>query len=177
MKLPRVTGSVFAGTALTVLALDRWSKYLVQSRMAEHESIPLWPDVFHLTYILNPGAAFGIFAHQRWLFIGITVLVLLGILLAAWKLTDDHVLLRLGLALQAGGAVGNFIDRVQSGLVIDFLDFRIWPIFNIADIAITVGVALLIIGILMMPDEERDNRPNQECGNDDPKRENQQAIQ
>ena len=112
--------------ALFVTVLDQLVKWIVQQHMVWGESIPLISGVFHLTYIINPGAAFGILAYQRWFFLAIVILLFgaIGMLL--------------------GGALGNAIDRVRISGVVDFFDFRIWPIFNVADIFICVGVALIV---------------------------------
>lgn len=111
-------------------------------------SIPVIQDVFHITFVLNPGAAFGILAHQRSFFIvmGI-VIVILGGLFSPYIRRQCRIF-RCGTALLLGGALGNLIDRMRFGHVIDFFDFRIWPVFNIADIAIVVGVAAIIYAIL-----------------------------
>lgn len=138
-------------TALLVLLLDQGIKYLVQTQMAVGQSIPVWPQVFHLTYVENPGAAFGLLANQTTFFIVITCLVIIGIIVFYHRLAHSSRWLRLGLALQLGGAVGNLIDRLRFGFVIDFFDFRIWPVFNIADMAIVTGVALLCLELLRMP--------------------------
>jgi signal peptidase II len=116
--------------------------------MAELESIPLIRGVFHLTYILNPGAAFGMLAYKTVFFIVMTIVVIGGIMIYNHRLVGERLVLRIALGLQVGGAIGNLIDRVRSGYVVDFLDFRVFPIFNFADTAITVGVGLLILEIL-----------------------------
>ena len=117
--------------SICIVVLDQVVKFLVAHEMFPGMSIPVIQDVFHITFVLNPGAAFGILAHQRSFFI-------------------------VGTALLLGGALGNLIDRVRFGHVIDFFDFRIWPVFNIADIAIVVGVAAIIYAILfkMHPAED-----------------------
>ena len=108
------------------------------------ESIPVLPGIFHITYIENPGAAFGMFANQRMIFILAALLVIVAVCAAYRRLMEEGRTVRWGVALLLGGAVGNLIDRVRTGRVIDFLDFRIWPVFNIADVGICIGVALLI---------------------------------
>ena len=128
-----------------VLILDQAVKALVQQKMAEGMSIPILPGAFHLTYILNPGAAFGLFAEQRWLFILVAVLLVTGVAFLFRQLVQQPPMLRLGAALLVGGALGNLLDRIRIGRVVDFFDFRIWPIFNIADIAICVGVGLILL--------------------------------
>ncbi|WP_405756246.1 signal peptidase II, partial [Anaerovibrio slackiae] len=118
------------------------------------QSLPVIKGIFHITYVLNPGAAFGMLEHQRWFFILVALAaVLLG---AAFykKLQQESFLMRSGAGLLLGGAVGNLADRIQSGLVVDFLDFRIWPVFNIADIAICAGAGILIFDIWQRRNED-----------------------
>lgn len=142
--------------SICIVVLDQVVKFLVAYEMFPGMSIPVIQDVFHITFVLNPGAAFGILAHQRSFFIvmGI-VIVILGGLFSPYIRRQCRIF-RCGTALLLGGALGNLIDRVRFGHVIDFFDFRIWPVFNIADIAIVVGVAAIIYAILfkMHPAED-----------------------
>lgn len=133
---------------LAVVILDQFSKYIVVENMALGESIPIIEEVFHLTYILNPGAAFGMFAHNRLFFIAIAVIVIGIIIWARREILASPWEVKAGCGLFLGGAIGNLIDRVRQGLVIDFFDFRVWPVFNIADIAICIGVGLIIWNLL-----------------------------
>ena len=133
---------------LAVVILDQFSKYIVVENMALGESIPILEEVFHLTYILNPGAAFGMFAHNRLFFIAIAVIVIGIIIWARREILASPWEVKAGCGLFLGGAIGNLIDRARQGLVIDFFDFRIWPVFNIADIAICIGVGLIIWNLL-----------------------------
>ena len=133
---------------LAVVILDQFSKYIVVENMALGESIPIIEEVFHLTYILNPGAAFGMFAHNRLFFIAIAVVVIGIIIWARREILASPWEVKAGCGLFLGGAIGNLIDRAWQGLVIDFFDFRIWPVFNIADIAICIGVGLIIWNLL-----------------------------
>jgi len=134
---------MFFWVAAFTLFADRFSKALVQAAMSPGESIPVLPPYFYLTYIVNPGAAFGIFAHRRLLFVAVTVLFLAGIIFSYKKLVSQRVFTKYGLALVWGGALGNLIDRLAYGAVVDFLDFRVWPVFNLADTAIVVGAGLI----------------------------------
>ena len=137
---------------LGIVALDQFTKALIMRSMVPGQSIPLVQDVFHLTYVLNPGAAFGILSNQR-MFLLITGAVL--ILATAYfypLLKKSDGFLRLGATAILSGAVANLIDRVQTGYVVDFIDFRIWPVFNVADIAIVVGMGLMIYAILFRLD-------------------------
>lgn len=133
---------------LAVVILDQFSKYIVVENMALGESIPIIEEVFHLTYILNPGAAFGMFAHNRLFFIAIAIVVIGIIIWARKEILAAPWEVKAGCGLFLGGAIGNLIDRARQGLVIDFFDFRIWPVFNIADIAICIGVGLIIWNLL-----------------------------
>lgn len=138
--------------SMLVIGLDQWTKQYIQQHMELGMSIPVIKNIFHITYILNPGAAFGIMEHKTMFFIAIAVLLIGGILYVYPKIPAEYKLLRAGIGLMAGGAVGNVIDRARTGYVVDFFDFRIWPIFNIADIAIVVGVSLIIYTLLLNPD-------------------------
>lgn len=133
---------------LAVVILDQFSKYIVVENMALGESIPIIEEVFHLTYILNPGAAFGMFAHNRLFFIAIAIVVIGIIIWARKEILASPWEVKAGCGLFLGGAIGNLIDRARQGLVIDFFDFRIWPVLNIADIAICIGVGLIIWNLL-----------------------------
>lgn len=150
---PRSLNLLFSVTAV-IIVLDQATKLLVHSRMALHESIPVFPSFFQLTYIRNPGAAFGIFAGMDsgfrttfFVLISIAALVFLGNLYL--KIPRDSLMGRFSVSLIIGGAVGNLVDRIRFGEVVDFLDFFIgrhhWPAFNVADSAISVGVGLLIL--------------------------------
>ncbi len=141
--------------AVVVVILDQWSKYYVQSQMSLGMSIPVIPEIFHLTYILNPGAAFGILENQRFFFVIIAVAMIATVVYLYPRLPSKPLLLRLGIGLMVGGAVGNVIDRIKTGYVVDFFDFRIWPIFNIADIAIVVGVSCIVY-TLVFTEEKKD---------------------
>ena len=138
-----------------VVAGDQFTKALVMRSMVPGQSIPIIQDIFHLTYVLNPGAAFGILSNQR-MFLLVTGAVL--ILATAYfypLLKKSDTFLRLGATAILSGAVANLIDRVQTGCVVDFFDFRIWPVFNIADIAIVFGMAFMIYAILFRLDDSQ----------------------
>ncbi len=142
------------GIGIIIFVVDQLVKHLVIGSMHLGESIPVIKGIFHITYVLNPGAAFGMLEHQRWVFIlvAVTVLLVAGIFYS--KLKRESNLLQAGAGLLLGGAVGNLVDRIQTGLVVDFLDFRIWPVFNIADIAICVGAGILILDMWQRRNED-----------------------
>ncbi|MGI6143239.1 MAG: signal peptidase II [bacterium] len=138
---------------LLVLFFDQLTKFWVQKSMMPRDSIPLIPGVFHLTYVQNTGAAFGFLRGKTLFFIAVAVLVLGFIIFLIPRLPRGNLLLRVVFGLLLGGALGNLIDRIRFGYVVDFLDFRIWPVFNIADMAIVVGVCFLVWVILFRTPE------------------------
>jgi signal peptidase II len=135
---------------ISIVIFDQIVKSYIQSIMLVGMSIPVIPDVFHITYILNPGAAFGILENQRMFFILIGIAILCAAIYFYSYIKKENVFIRYGVSMLLGGAVGNLIDRVRIGYVVDFFDFRIWPIFNIADIAIVVGVGCIVYSVLFI---------------------------
>ena len=138
----------FVIVALLVVIFDQLTKYYVVENFYLGESVPVIENIFHWTYILNPGAAFGMLEGSRWFFVVIAVGVLGGIWYMKDEINEGGWMMQYGAAFFGGGAIGNLIDRARSGLVIDFFDFRIWPVFNVADIAICVGVAMILWKVL-----------------------------
>ena len=145
---------ILAMVSVGTILLDQATKVHIMQTMRLHESIPVIPNVFSLTYIRNPGAAFGILASSsngfRLLFFGFTSLFALVLLATIFfRLRHDDWIGQLSIAGILGGAIGNLLDRMRFGEVIDFLDFYIdayhWPAFNVADAAISVGVCFLIV--------------------------------
>lgn len=145
-------------TGAVTLVADLVTKWVVQRYMALGDSIPVIPGVFHLTYVMNAGAAFGMLQNQRTFFLVVSVVAVAVILYFAWQLRQPWGFLPLALGLQLGGALGNFIDRLRYGQVVDFFDFRVWPVFNVADSAISVGVGLLILHLWQEGARERAGR-------------------
>ncbi|TVT29128.1 lipoprotein signal peptidase [Salinicoccus cyprini] len=147
MKSYRIVPMAVLG--LFILALDQYTKYLVVRFMEEGESIPLLGDFLSLTSHRNSGAAWGLFQGQMIFFYLVTVLVL-GILVYVYiKEAKDNFLLQTAIVLLMAGAFGNFIDRVLFQEVVDFIDVLIisydFPIFNVADSALSIGVVLMLI--------------------------------
>lgn len=135
--------------AIITVLVDQLTKYIISADIPLNTSIPIVENVFHITYILNAGAAFGMLEDSRWFFVAMAVLVLAAFVYYRRLILSEDMFIQYGCALFAGGALGNLIDRIHTGLVIDFFDFRIWPIFNVADIAICVGVGCIIWSVLM----------------------------
>ncbi len=138
-----------------ILALDQVTKYVISTNFLPGESLPVVPHVFHITYVLNPGAAFGMLPQARWFFILAAAVLLVGFLCYHKRLKREPATFYYGCVAMIAGAVGNLIDRIQHGLVVDFFDFRIWPVFNVADIAIVLGVAGMVFAILFRMKDAR----------------------
>jgi signal peptidase II len=157
MTLPKTGNSGSCGNkikipafviVLLVLLCDQFSKFIVIKNLSLHQSIPLIKGIFHLTLVYNRGAAFGILKNQIPLFIFTSLIAVILIYFNYRQNTKKKTFsYNLSLGLILAGALGNLIDRLFLGYVIDFLDFRIWPVFNIADSAITVGAFLLAYSI------------------------------
>jgi len=147
---------LFVATTLAVIALDRWTKQLAIAHLLESgvRSVPVAGEYVRFTYVENRGAAFGLLQDQTYFFIVVGVVVIAVIVASYRYIPEPSWLLNLCLGLQMGGAVGNLIDRIRVGYVVDFIDLTFWPVFNIADSAICVGVAGLAITVLF-PARER----------------------
>lgn len=147
------------GVAAAVLVADLFTKWLVTTRMTEFQEIPVIPGFFSLQFVHNPGAAFGMLAGQQWLFIGVSVAAIAGILYFLRQPEGRVGLTPWALGLILGGAAGNLVDRFRYGEVVDFLLF-FWrdyhfPNFNVADTGITAGVGLFVLQMWWMGEKER----------------------
>lgn len=136
-----------------VLAIgsDQLSKYLVTANLKDIGTLPLIEDVFHFTYVENRGAAFGMLADHRWVFMVLSVLGIAALI--AWLVIEKpkSLWLKLAVSLIIGGGIGNMIDRVMLGYVIDFIDCRFinFYVFNIADSCVCVGCALFMLTVII----------------------------
>lgn len=138
----------------TIVALDALTKYIVQQTLVLYHPVPVLGDFFRLTYIYNPGAAFGLHlgSYSRYIFLVLTVVAVVVLFLWYRSTPADDRLRLVAIASVTGGAIGNLIDRIRSHRgVVDFLDVGVgavrWPVFNIADIAVTTGAVLLAISL------------------------------
>ena len=150
MKISRSTWVLLVIAAATLLA-DQSSKYVVMTRMAPESMwapVPAFASFFTVTYTTNTGVAFGLFKAWGTAFIGVAVVVIAAIVVYQSQVPADAWLVRAALGLQLGGAAGNLIDRLRLGHVTDFIHFHFWPVFNLADSAIVVGVVLLAFTML-----------------------------
>ena len=165
-------GLLFLGLAVLVVLLDQMTKRLAEERLdrAGVRSVPLpfVGDYLRFTYVENRGAAFGLLQDQTAFFVFVGILVV-GVIAASYRyLPRSGFLVHLALGLQLGGAVGNLIDRVRQGYVVDFVDFGYhsnwWPVFNVADSAIVVGVALLALNALSPTAVGKSGNPSDASG-------------
>ena len=127
---------------LAILSLDQLTKFLVTKNLLYNQSVPVIKGIFLITLIHNRGAAFGILKNQISLFI-LTAIFAIVLIYLNLKENRHKKFYSISLSLILAGALGNLVDRIFLGYVIDFLDFRIWPVFNVADSAITIGAILL----------------------------------
>lgn len=145
--------------AVAVILFDRVIKKLVMSNMHPWETIPVIEDIFHFTYVQNRGAAFNMWEEQWIILIGLPLVVIAAgfVLMYLMKKKWDRLMLT-AVAFICGGGFGNLIDRMFLGYVVDIFDFRVFPVFNIADIFICVGCGLMILDVLFF---ERKNGSNE----------------
>lgn len=140
--------ALLLGVALLIFLVDQGSKYLVLRNLTLEEPwnpITSLKRLVSLTLVTNTGAAFGLLPDQGTLFALVAIIVVIAILLYERHIPTDQPWLRIGLGMQLGGAAGNLVDRLHYGHVIDFIDFKVCPIFNLADCAIVVGVFILAL--------------------------------
>ena len=156
---------LFVGPALSILLLDQVCKWLASNHLEQYQILSVIPGFFNLILVKNRGMAFGILSQSRsglsYYFLVATTIVATGVIIFFFYWTKrNQKWLTVGLSLILGGAIGNLIDRVRLGYVIDFLDFFLkgyhWPAFNVADSAVTAGVFWLLINIIIGKDLKED---------------------
>ncbi len=151
----------YYGLAAIVIILDQWTKWLIVKNMEFGERIAVWDPWFGILSHRNRGAAWGMLEGQMWLFSIVTIGVIIAIIYFYHKEAKGKPLFQVGLMLLLGGAIGNFIDRIFRGEVVDFADVLIpiinydFPIFNIADAALTIAVVVLMIGLIAEDKKEK----------------------
>ncbi|WP_220129397.1 signal peptidase II [Thermaerobacillus caldiproteolyticus] len=152
---------VYYVIALIVIAIDQFAKWLVVKYMQLGESITIIPNVLYITSHRNRGAAWGILQGQFWLFYIITIVVVIGLIIYIQRLPRGERLFGIALGLMLGGAVGNFIDRLVRKEVVDFIHTYIFtysfPVFNFADSALCIGVALVFLQTFFAGTKEKEN--------------------
>lgn len=156
---------IYFVSCLILIGVDQITKYLALVRLKPIENCTVIPGVLDFTFVENRGAAFGILHGQRWFFVVLTVAVAIGIVIAVFKMPKNrqYHMVRFSLAFILSGAVGNLIDRLVRGYVVDFLEitFISWPVFNIADIYVVFGtflLAFLILFVLKDEPKEKDKK-------------------
>jgi signal peptidase II len=150
MAMDRKGGILSLSVIIATIAVDFFSKLIVMNNMQLYESIPLIKDVLHLTYITNDGAAFGSFSEHRWVFMTMSTVMILFMAALLFLWTDRDPLFTVAISMVLGGGIGNMIDRIAYGTVIDFIDFCAFPnlwmwIFNGADAFVCIGVGLFVL--------------------------------
>ncbi len=147
----------FAGIFIIAI-LDQAAKVFAAGLLQSVKTVPLWENVFHLTYVENSGAGWGIFSKHTWLLTAVTALIIVAaVTYMVVKRPKNRVFLT-GFTFLIGGAVGNFIDRVRMGYVIDFFDFTLidFPVFNVADCFITVGAIIFAVYVIFLSDKKEE---------------------
>lgn len=149
---------IYTIIAAVLIVADYITKLWAERVLTKISSIPLIENVFHLTYVENRGIAFGMFSGGRVVFIAVSIIVMTVLLIIVFKTPKDTrtVWLKGGASLVIAGAIGNLIERLVKGYVVDFFDFRLinFPVFNVADIAVCVGVVMLLIHFLFAEDSK-----------------------
>ncbi|MBU1204387.1 MAG: signal peptidase II [Nanoarchaeota archaeon] len=143
-KILKKSGFTFFLVSICVVLSDQIVKFFIRNSMNLGDSIPVINNIFHITYVTNSGAGFGIMQGKTSLLLWFSIIVI-GIILLYYDKIQEKKSLQIFSGLILGGTVSNLIDRLLFGFVIDFLDFRIWPVFNIGDSCICIGIACLII--------------------------------
>ena len=133
------------------VAADQITKQLVLANIAMYEDVAVLPGIFHFTYIENKGAAFGMLANNRWVFLVISTVAIAAFVFYIIKYRPKDVLLRISLSFVVGGGIGNMIDRCFRGSVVDFIevDFIDFYVFNVADMFVCVGCGLMVLYIIL----------------------------
>ena len=147
------------GIIAAIVALDQWSKWKIKTSYDLYHSEPIIQDFFHFTYVTNDGMAFGLsFPGGKQVLLFVTFALTGVIIWMLWKEKNSHNLIRYGLSFILAGAIGNMIDRVLYGKVVDFLDIMVgdfhWYIFNVADSAVTTGMILFILHTILIGEKK-----------------------
>jgi len=135
---------VVFSAALIVVLLDQLTKFLIKQNLQLTQSIPIMKNILHLTYVTNNGSAFGLFKGFNLIFVIFSVIAVFVVSYFINRVKENEKALQFAVGLLLGGTIGNLIDRLIFGHVIDFIDLRIWPVFNVADSAVTISIILLI---------------------------------
>jgi len=154
------------GWSATIVMIDQFAKLLVKQMMREGDHIAVIGDILRLTYVKNPGMAFGIQIGGKLFYTIFASIACVIILVYLFRIKPEHFWPRFALASILGGAIGNLIDRFRYGEVVDFIDFKIirWPVFNFADIAVAIGMIILIVVVIFERSKEESEEEQLETG-------------
>jgi signal peptidase II len=135
---------------ISIVGLDQLTKWLAVIYLQGEPSFPLWKDVLHFTYVENPGMAFGMMQNNRWVFMVFSTVAIVGLAVYLFRFRPESRWMQVSLALIIGGGIGNMIDRVVLGYVIDFIDFTLidFAVFNVADSFVCVGAGMMIVYLI-----------------------------
>lgn len=150
-KLPRRTYFLIFGILFGGIFLDQLTKFLAVKYLLPVDTVPLWEGVLHLTYVENTGAAFGMMKDARWVFLLLSSVAIVGIALYLFFGYARTTLATVAFSMIVSGGIGNMIDRIALGYVIDFIDFRLihFAVFNGADSFVCVGAGLLVLSLIL----------------------------
>ena len=143
-----LNAAVFLFTIFVVLLIDQSTKGMIVNQMQPGESIPVITNIFHITYVRNPGGAFGILAYRTEIFVAMAVFFIILVSILPIYFPGRNLKMSCALGILTGGVMGNLLDRLRTGHVVDFLDFRVWPIFNAADVFVFIGAIFLFVFII-----------------------------
>ena len=150
-KLKPIYYIIYTAVIIGGIVLDQLSKLISVKLLAPIESVPLWEGVLHLTYVENRGAAFGMLAEHRWVFMSISTIAITAIAIYLYSGRNTSKLYTSALMLIVSGGIGNMIDRIALGYVVDFIDFALidFAVFNIADSLVCIGAGLLVLALVL----------------------------
>ena len=142
---------VLIAVIAAVIGLDQLTKWLTIVNLAEYESFPVWQDVFHFTYVKNTGMAFGMLKDHRWVFMVFSTIAIVALIVYLFRFRPESRWMQISMAMIIGGGIGNMIDRVFLGYVIDFIDVTLinFAVFNVADSFVCVGAGIMIVCLII----------------------------
>ena len=152
---------IYTAIILAVILLDQITKYLAVEHLKPIGTFPIIPDALHLTYVTNYGAAFGMLADHRWIFLAVSTVAIVLMAAYLYYKRDEHPLLGVSMSFIIGGGIGNMIDRTLMGYVVDFVDFRLinFAVFNVADIFVCVGCGMLFLWLFRYAQFDDEKKP------------------
>jgi signal peptidase II len=157
----RLSKPILIFIPLLIIVLDQIVKFVIRTGFDVGESLPVVEDVFHITYVRNRGAAFSLFAdHPEVMLIVPGIAMLICLICLIYCLVKRYRAMSVALVMIIGGGISNMIDRFTLGYVVDMFDFRVFPVFNVADIAVTLGCAVMIVWLIFFEKGEEPEEPD-----------------